>query len=233
MGVIEIDHARRLTFSKTEFGFSSLAPHSPLLVLMSRLLHLSSIKLRATRHLPASSSSAIQPHLAKHIPYTYKTLPTKHTNRMPLANHTTPTLVHTPPTHRKHDVHEPLADTLARLSVSGASFGLALHLPTPRDRFQIPVVDTSSRLPIGDARPAVDGATPAVDDGSQPDIDDGRDRPEALECGKTKGKGVRTYQPNVLQRKRTHGFLKRLSTKAGRKTLERRVAKGRWVIAVT
>ena len=35
------------------------------------------------------------------------------------------------------------------------------------------------------------------------------------------------YQPNNLQRKRKHGFLARLRTRAGRKILERRKKKGR------
>jgi len=43
----------------------------------------------------------------------------------------------------------------------------------------------------------------------------------------------RTYQPNVLHRKRTHGFLRRMRTKSGRNILERRRRKGRWRVAVT
>jgi len=36
-----------------------------------------------------------------------------------------------------------------------------------------------------------------------------------------------TYKPHNLRRKRTHGFLKRMSTAGGRKILKNRRAKGR------
>eukprot|EP01112_Ceratiomyxa_fruticulosa_P015123 TRINITY_DN4410_c0_g1_i2.p1 TRINITY_DN4410_c0_g1~~TRINITY_DN4410_c0_g1_i2.p1 ORF type:complete len:185 (-),score=32.67 TRINITY_DN4410_c0_g1_i2:8-562(-) len=41
----------------------------------------------------------------------------------------------------------------------------------------------------------------------------------------------RTYQPSVIKRKRTHGFLSRLKTRGGRDIINRRKAKGRKNIA--
>jgi large subunit ribosomal protein L34 len=42
----------------------------------------------------------------------------------------------------------------------------------------------------------------------------------------------RTYQPSVVRRKRTHGFLVRMKTRGGRSAIRARRAKGRKSLAV-
>lgn len=42
----------------------------------------------------------------------------------------------------------------------------------------------------------------------------------------------RTFQPSVVKRKRTHGFLVRMKTKGGRAVIRARRAKGRTRIGV-
>jgi large subunit ribosomal protein L34 len=42
----------------------------------------------------------------------------------------------------------------------------------------------------------------------------------------------RTYQPKKTKRKKKHGFMKRMASKGGRKTIKRRRARGRVKVTI-
>ncbi|MEK9174783.1 MAG: 50S ribosomal protein L34 [Patescibacteria group bacterium] len=44
---------------------------------------------------------------------------------------------------------------------------------------------------------------------------------------------ITKYRPKNKKRARTHGFLQRMSTRGGRNTIKRRIAKGRKRLAVS
>lgn len=96
-----------------------------------------------------------------------------------------------------------------------------MYVPCAPSSASLPLCDDHSLPTVGDViqswLPHSPLPLPAVPSPLQPL----QPVPESIECVK------RTYQPNVLKRKRKHGFLQRKATNNGLKTLTRRRVKGR------
>jgi len=112
--------------------------------------------------------------------------------------------------------------------------GLPLLLPSHRLAWPAPCakdVPQPAPAPIFGGLIGVALDLPSVDGVLLVDIEDGGLPVVEIEAKGKKGK--RTFQPNVLHRKRTHGILTRLQTPGGRDVINRRRLKGRWKIGVS
>lgn len=78
-----------------------------------------------------------------------------------------------------------------------------------------------------------EGSSDVMDAREKGEIAVGPDLDPEQEAGKMEKMAIkRTYQPSTLKRKRMHGFLYRSKSRLGKKILRRRLAKGRWRLAI-